>query len=239
MPTLYTVKQSAELLETSTATLRRVADEFAAHLPDYQPVAGERRTFTDADLRTVYAILSRLQASPAQTRSELLQELSTVAGEMGTIVPKQTRSELLQELSTPDSEPLIIPAILPTDIPANAQNAPERPKADRAIVEGVASPQNALAPFLAAQADTRRQIEKLSAQMAELQARPATERPQNDQAERRQMWVLAIAVTLSIGLLLAGVTVSAILRDSQAALLTSVLALIVMIAAIVWPTLRR
>ena len=90
MPTVYTVKEAADLLSVSVSTLRRIADESAAYLPDYRPISGQPRTFTDSDLRTVYAILSRLQARPGLTRSALLSELSA-----------------------PGSEPLIIPATPP------------------------------------------------------------------------------------------------------------------------------
>ena len=215
MPTLYTVKQSAELLGTSTATVRRIADEFSEHLPDYQPVKGQARKLSDTDLRTIYAIQSRLIDNSALTRADVLRELSE-----------------------PDTAPLIIPATLPTERPASPQNGPESPITDRAIQTDVASPQNALAPFLQAQESTQRQIARLSAQIAEIQARPAPERPQIAQASRQE-WRFAIAISLSIALLLAGVTVSALRADSQAALWTSALALLVLIAAVVWPQMRR
>jgi hypothetical protein len=213
MPALYTVKQSAELLGTSTATVRRIADEFSEHLPDYQPAKGQARKLSDADLRTIYAIQSRLIDNPALIRAEVLAELSA----SGT-------------------EPLVIPATLPTDIPATAQESRGEPKTDRAISEAIDSPQNAIQPFLQAQSDTQRQIAELSAQLAEIRQ----ERPQAAQGEeRKQLWTFAIAITLSISLLLGGVTVSAILRDSQAALLMSVAALVVLVGAIVLPSLRR
>jgi hypothetical protein len=135
---------------------------------------------------------------------------------------------VLAELSEPGSDPLIIPDSIADRTPTERPGRHETP---RAIQTDVDAPQNAIAPFLQAHADTQRQIEKLSAQLAEIRQ----ERPQERQAERRQLWI----VTLSIGLLLAGVTVSAILRDSQAALWTSALALLVLIAAVVLPSLQR
>ena len=135
------------MLSVSVSTLRRIADEFSKHLPDYQPVKGERRTFTDSDLRTVYAILSRLQASPGLTRSALLAEMST-----------------------PDSDPLVIPAILPTDTPDRPQERPDRTQNAISIPEDIESPQNALAPFLSAQDVTQTQIAELTARIEMLSA---------------------------------------------------------------------
>jgi len=205
MATIYTVKQSADLLSVSTATVRRIADEFSEILPDYQPAQGKARKFTPADLRTISAIQSRLQASP------------------GT-----TRAALLTELSSPGSEPLIIPDTLPAPAP---QKAPESPKTDKAISEAIASTENAIAPLLQAQESTQRQIAELSARIAEIrQAEPMAE---------RQQWRYPIAIVICFGLLLAGVTVSAILGDSQAALIMSFVALVVIAGTLVWPQVRR
>lgn len=209
MTTQYTVSQAAKTLGISVSNLKRTADDFQTVLPDYETTKGQRRTFTETDLRTISAVLTRLDERK-----------------------NSTRAQVLAELSEPGSDPLIIPDSIADRTPTER---PERHETPRAIQTDVDAPQNALAPFLQAQDDTRRQMEKLSAQIAEIRQ----ERPQERQAERRQMWVLAVAVTLSIGLLLAGVTVSAILRDSQAALWTSALALLVLIAAIVWPSMRR
>ena len=208
MPTLYTVKQSAELLGTSTATVRRIADEFSEHLPDYQPVKGQARKLSDTDLRTIYAIQSRLIDNPALTRADVLRELSE-----------------------PDTAPLIIPATLPTERPASPQNGPESPITDRAIQTDIASPQNAILPFLQAQDDTRQQIARLSAQIERI----AQERPQERQAERRY----PVAVITCFVLLLIGVTFSALLSDSRAALAMSFVALVVIAVALVWPSMRR
>lgn len=205
MATIHTVKQSADLLGTSTATVRRIADEFAEILPDYQPAQGKARKFTPADLRTISAIQSRLQASP------------------GT-----TRAALLAELSAPGSEPLIIPDTLPTP---TAQDAPESPKAGKAIQTTSPLPENALQPFLQTQTNIERQIENLSDQLAEIERRES----QPAQGERRY----PAAVILCFVLLLTGVTFSAILGDSQAALIMSFVALVVIAAALIWPSMRR
>jgi DNA-binding transcriptional MerR regulator len=205
MTTQYTVTQSAKTLGISVSNLKRTADDFQTVLPDYETTQGQRRTFTDADLRAISAVLTRL----AERKN-------------------RTRAQVLAELSEPGSDPLIIPDSIADRTPTERPGRHETP---RAIQTDVDAPQNAIAPFLQAHADTQRQIEKLSAQLAEIRQ----ERPQERQAERRQLWI----VTLSIGLLLAGVTVSAILRDSQAALWTSALALLVLIAAVVLPSLQR
>ena len=205
MTTQYTVTQSAKTLGISVSNLKRTADDFQTVLPDYETTQGQRRTFTDADLRAISAVLTRL----AERKN-------------------RTRAQVLAELSEPGSDPLIIPDSIADRTPTERPELHETP---RAIQTDVDAPQNALAPFLQAHADTQRQIAELSAQLAEIRQ----ERPQERQAERRQLWI----VTLSIGLLLAGVTVSAILRDSQAALWTSALALLVLIAAVVLPSLQR
>ena len=205
MTTQYTVTQSAKTLGISVSNLKRTADDFQTVLPDYETTQGQRRTFTDADLRAISAVLTRL----AERKN-------------------RTRAQVLAELSEPGSDPLIIPDSIADRTPTERPELHETP---RAIQTDVDAPQNALAPFLQAHADTQRQIAELSAQLAEIRQ----ERPQVRQAERRQLWI----VTLSIGLLLAGVTVSAILRDSQAALWTSALALLVLIAAVVLPSMQR
>ena len=205
MTTQYTVTQSAKTLGISVSNLKRTADDFQTVLPDYETTQGQRRTFTDADLRAISAVLTRL----AERKN-------------------RTRAQVLAELSEPGSDPLIIPDSIADRTPTERPELHETP---RAIQTDVDAPQNALAPFLQAHADTQRQIAELSAQLAEIRQ----ERPQERQAERRQLWI----VTLSIGLLLAGVTVSAILRDSQAALWTSALALLVLIAAVVLPSMQR
>jgi len=204
MPTLYTVKQIATMLGISGATVRRMADDMADILPDYQPIAGQARKFTAADVQTLSALHTRLQASPPQTRSELLTELSR-----------------------PDSEPLIIPDTLPT---AKPQNAPGPPITSIAISEAIES----ISAQPNTHADTKRQLETLSARIETLSARdnqPAAEGP----AERR----FAVALALAFVLLLVGVTVSALLQSSQAALLASVLALLVIGIAMFWPMFRK
>lgn len=209
MPSLYTVSQAAKLLGTSPTTTRRLADEFADHLPDYKPEKGVSRQLSDGDLRTIYAIQSRLQASPALTRAALLAELAT-----------------------PGSEPIVTPATLPT---ANPQEGKESPETSQATQTDVDTLPNAIAPFLQTQASIERKIETLSAAIAEIQSRPAPE----NQPENRQTWVFPIAVVLIASLLSAGFVVSAYLQDSRAVLLTGGAALIVSLIALVLPSLRR
>jgi len=215
MTTQYTVSQSAKRLGISVSNLKRTADDFHTILPDYETTSGARRTFTEADLRTISAVLTRLVERKIHTRAQVLAELS----ESG-------------------SEPLIIPDSIPDKTPIEHTERSERTKKLIGTQTDIESPQDALAPFLQAQDDTRRQLAELSARIAEI----ATEHPQNDQpaqGDRRQLWVFAIAMSLALCLLFAGVTVSAILRDSQAALWTSGAAAVVLIVAIVWPSLRR
>jgi hypothetical protein len=208
MATVYTVSEIARLLGVSVATVRRIADDMAEILPDYQPASGQARKLSQADVLTISALWARLQADTSLTRSTLLAELSA-----------------------PGSEPLIIPDTLPTPETDTPQNARREPIADRAIQTDVASPQNAIAPFLQAHADTQRQIEKLSAQLAEIRQ----ERPQERQAERRY----PTAVIICFVLLLTGVTFSALLSDSRAALAMSFVALVVIAVTLIWPQVRR
>jgi transcriptional regulator with XRE-family HTH domain len=211
MATVYTVSEIARLLGVSVATVRRIADDMAEILPDYQPASGQARKLSQADVLTISALWARLQADTSLTRSTLLAELSA-----------------------PGSEPLIIPDTLPTPETDTPQNARREPIADRAIQTDIESPQNALAPFLQAHADTQRQIANLSAQLAEIERRDSQPAPAS-----RQEWRFAVATVATFGLLLAGVAVSVLLSSSQAALITSVLSLLVIAAALVWPTLRR
>ena len=205
MATSYTVSDTARLLGVSVATVRRIADEMAEILPDYQHIPGKARRLSEEDVKTISALWTRLQADTTLTRSALLAELSA-----------------------PGSEPLIIPDSLPTPEPDTPQNAPESQKDDRDISESLALSDNALATFLQAQSNTQRQIEKLSAQLSEIrQAEP--------QAERRY----PVAVITCFVLLLIGVTFSALLSDSRAALAMSFVALVVIAAALVWSSVRR
>ena len=103
MPAQYTVSAAAALLSVSVSTIRRICADMADILPDYQPTPGEARRLSEADVRTISAILTRLQASPGLTRSALLRELSTGQG-----------------------EPLIIPETLPTKAPSSPPDSPGR-----------------------------------------------------------------------------------------------------------------
>jgi len=102
MQTLYTISQAAEILGKSPTATRRLADTMAEVLPDYIPITGKARQFTDNDIRTLLALSSRLSANPALTQSALIAELS------------ESRSE-----------PLIIPDALPSATPQEAQESPE------------------------------------------------------------------------------------------------------------------
>ena len=211
MATSYTASDTARLLGVSVATVRRIADEMAEILPDYQPIPGKARRLSRADVLTISALSTRLQADTTLTRSALLAELSA-----------------------PGSEPLVIPETLPTPEPDTPQKAIESPETSQAIQTTSPLPQNALAPFLQAHADTQRQIANLSAQLAEIERRDSQPAPAS-----RQEWRFAVATVATFGLLLAGVAVSVLLSSSQAALITSVLSLLVIAAALVWPSMRR
>jgi len=207
MSTVYTVSQAADALSVSTATVRRTADTFADHLPDYQVVSGEARLFTDPDLRTLYALLSRLDASPGLTRSALLTELSTA-----------------------DSAPLIIPATLPT---ANPQEGPQAPKTALAIAEATTAQETALAPFLASLDERLAPLESIDARLQSLDR--LSDRLQALES-RKAAPILAMqaGLYLAIGVLFVGVGWAALTGSTFAALVAALVALAVLVAASIW-----
>jgi len=167
MTAQYTVSQSAKRLGISVSNLKRTADDFHNVLPDYEPSKGKRRTFSEGDLLTISAVLTRLSERKNQTRADVIAELSETG-----------------------SEPLIIPDNIPD---RTTTERPERHEADLAIVEGIAPLESVLAPVLQAHADTQRQLAELSATISELKA----ERPRNAQERRYPVAVtLAFALLL-------------------------------------------
>ena len=174
MPTRYTVTAAAHALNVSVSTVRRIADELSAHLPDYQPIPDAPRLFTEADVRAIAAILTRLQASPGLTRSALLRELSTGQG-----------------------EPLIIPETLPTKAPSSPPDSPGRTLDVQAISthpQPLTGPENT-PHAVAVLATLTERIEKL-----ESQAQPIAERPAPDSLS---LIAAAVAVGVLIGALVA------------------------------------
>ena len=151
MQTLYTISQAAEILGKSPTATRRLADTMAEVLPDYIPITGKARQFTDNDIRTLLALSSRLSANPALTQSALIAELS------------ESRSE-----------PLIIPDALPSATPQEAQESPEP---TTAIAEALHPAQNVIAPFLQTQENIERQMAELTTAIAEIQSQPAPAPP--------------------------------------------------------------
>ena len=212
MPTVYTVKEAADLLSVSVSTLRRIADESAAYLPDYRPISGQPRTFTDSDLRTVYAILSRLQARPGLTRSALLSELSA-----------------------PGSEPLIIPASLPAPERASPQDGPGQAVAIESVKasQGSADSPGPALPAL------RSEILSTVASLSERIERIERTESQPDQAQGIPATPLAMAVLVSVGVLIVSLTASALFQSSVAGVAGSALALFVLIVGLVAPSMRR
>ena len=218
MLSVYTVKQAADLLSVSVSTVRRIADDFALHLPDYRATPGQPRTLSDADVRTIYAILSRLQASPGLTRSALLAELSA-----------------------PGSEPLIIPASLPTKAPSTSQDSPGRAIPSQPIQTDVIPSQTALQAFADVRSDVRQMIAPLStlpatldtlhARLAALESR--TSPPDSPGA------LSIVAQGVAVGVLLGALVMAAIWPGSTAALVVAVgVAIVAVLVSIIAP-LRR
>lgn len=149
MATQYTVSSAASQLGVSVSTVRRIADEFTGYLPDYQPLPGEARRLSTADVLTISAILTRLQSRPGLTRSALLRELSA-----------------------PGSEPLIVPAELPVRQPPTAQDSPGRAIDAVAIPDSPRDTQTAIQALSTIAAD----VARLHARIDGLQPQPAPAR---------------------------------------------------------------
>ena len=176
MPAQYTVSSAAALLSVSVSTVRRIADEFTGYLPDYQPLPGEARRLSTADVLTISAILTRLQSRPGLTRTALLRELSA-----------------------PGSEPLIVPAELPVRQPQTAQDSPGRAIDIHGAQDSLAQSHTAL-QSLSTLADSMARLEaRMEARIEGLQIHPVAERP----ADSLSLVAAAIAVGVLIGALVA------------------------------------
>ena len=156
MPAQYTVSAAAALLSVSVSTIRRICADMADILPDYQPTPGEARRLSEADVRTISAILTRLQASPGLTRSALASELSA-----------------------PGSPPLIIPETLPTRQAPSPPDSPRAPLDVQAISDSPTQFPAALQALSTIAAD----VARLHARMDGLQSQPAPASPP-DRPER-------------------------------------------------------
>ena len=144
MPAQYSVSAAADLLSVSVSTVRRIADEFTGYLPDYQPLPGEARRLSTADVLAISAILTRLQSRPGLTRSALLRELSA-----------------------PGSEPLVIPAGLPVRQPQTAQESPGRAIDVHGTQDSPAQSQTALQTIAADVARLHARIDAIPTQTAQ------------------------------------------------------------------------
>ena len=101
MSTPYQPSEASSLLGISRSTLRRYADTFQEFLPDYgRRRKGDRRLFSDGDLRTLWAIMD-------------LQKRTDVEG----------RDDLLDQLESPQGPQLVVPATLPRPDPETSPAA--------------------------------------------------------------------------------------------------------------------
>ena len=216
MNTVYSVSAAADVLSVSVSTIRRICADMADILPDYQPAPGQTRTLSEADVRTISAILTRLQARPGLTRSALLAELSA-----------------------PGSEPLIIPAELPTKAPSTAQESP------RERVESIATQTDVRTTERALQAvsDVRRIVEPLSALPAavdSLHARIAALESQEEASAppARPDSVQLLSAAVAVGVLIGALVAAAVWDNSAAVVVCVAVALIAVLVSIIAP-LRR
>ena len=220
MSTLHTVTSAADLLSVSPSHLRRTADEMASILPDYQPLPGQSRRFTDNDLRTLQALFTRLEKTPGLTRAQLLRELSEK-----------------------DSPPLIIPDTLPTKAPSSPPDSPGRAIPAQAIQTDVIDSQTALQAFADVRSDMRQMIAPLStlpATLDSLQARIASleSRPQSQTAPARPDSVQLLSAAVAVGVLIGALVAAAIWDNSAAVVVCVAVALVAVLLSIVAP-LRR
>ena len=172
--TVYSVSAAADVLNVSVSTVRRTCADFAGYLPDYQPAPGQTRTLSTADVLTISAILTRLQARPGLTRSALLAELSTGQG-----------------------EPLIVPAELPTRQPQNAPDSPRAPIASTVVSDSPPQLPAALQALSTIAAD----VARLHARIDGIQAQPAPASPARP--DSLSLLSAAVAVGVLIGALVA------------------------------------
>ena len=220
MPSQYTVSAAAAALSVSVSTVRRIADEFTGYLPDYQPLPGEARRLSQADVLTISAILSRLQARPGLTRSALLAELSA-----------------------PGSEPLIIPASLSTKATSTAQESPGKPIPSQPPQTDVIPSQTALQAFADVRSDVRQMIAPLStlpAAMDTLHARIAAleSRREASAPPARPDNVQLLSAAIAAGVLIGALVAAAIWDNSAAVVVCVAVALIAVLVSIIAP-LRR
>ena len=219
MPTSHTVTSAADLLSVSPSHLRRTADAMAGILPDYQPLPGQARKFSDNDLRTLQALFTRLETTPGLTRAQLLSELSA-----------------------PGSEPLVIPETLPTKAPSTSPDSPGRAIPAQTIQTDVIDSQTALQAFADVRSDVRQMIAPLStlpATLDSLQARidALESRPQSQTAPADSLSLVAAAV--AVGVLIGALVAAAVWPQSTAPVIVCIgVALCCLLFAIVYP-LRR
>ena len=220
MSTLHTVTSAAALLSVSPSHLRRTADDMAGILPDYQPLPGQARKFSDNDLRTLQALFTRLETTPGLTRAQLLRELSEK-----------------------DSSPLIIPDTLPTKAPSSPPDSPGRAIPAQAIQTDVIDSQTALQAFADVRSDMRQIIAPLStlpATLDSLQARidALESRPQSQTAPARPDSLSLLSAAVAVGVLIGALVAAAVWDNSAAVVVCVAVALVAVLVSIVAP-LRR
>ena len=210
MPSQYTVNTAAAALSVSPSTVRRIADDYAAFMPDYQPLPGEPRRFSRPDILAISAILSRLNSRPGLTRAALLRELSE-----------------------PGSEPLIIPAELSAPERASPQERPREPIDSPAIqtdVKALADVRRLIEPLSALPGA----VERMADRIAALESLPAPASP-----PARPGALSIVAQGVAVGVLLGALVMAAIWPGSTAALVVAVgVAIVAILVSIIAP-LRR
>ena len=175
---------AATLLGCSISTVRRLSDSFTEHLPDYQtPEPRQPRQYTDADLRTLWAIMRQLEEMPTGApRSALREELDN--GTVSLTIPATLPSI---ETEAEEEKPL--------EPHETAQEAPQLPALPASVVTSIES--------LSALPEA---LERLTTTLKTIDARQQRERHPVTYAvigaaAATVVVLLAVAIALALGLI--------------------------------------
>ena len=154
----YTPSQVAQMLGTSTNTIRRYAAQFAGHLsPDANPAPGAVRSFTAEDVAVLRAARAHLVAGQTYERVNQLLETVVVGVDDG---PARSAGEDVATVAVGgDALALLVAAIRP--LVATGEQ-----------VDRIAGEVQQLATDRATDAHTVQQLAQLVAQMGEDRTRP-------------------------------------------------------------------
>ena len=153
----YTPSQVAQMLGTSTNTIRRYAAEFSGHLsPGAAPAPGAVRSFTAEDVAVLRAARAHLVAGQTYERVNVMLETVVVGVD---VPPARSAGEDVATVTGGDALALLVAAIRP--LVATGEQ-----------VDRIAGEVQRLATDRATDAHTVQQLAQLVAQMGEDRTRP-------------------------------------------------------------------